>query len=101
MKIPSPENKIATKRFKFTSLHLSAVLLTEIEESSFAGIDSGQAIDGCKKIFLIDIPKQSYKIAEKLVSDFNEKQLSVNLYLYNRNLNFLRDKLFQNKKERY
>lgn len=102
MKISSPENKTDVKGFRFRSisLHLAAVLLTKIEQSSFVGIDSDQTIDGCKKIFLIDIPMQSCKIAEKLVSDFNEKQLSINLYFYNRNLNFLRDKLFRNKKER-
>ena len=84
------------KVFKSTSIQLIAAILTDISEATFAGFED-DPLEKDKKVLLINYPKTAELEVNKILNEFNNKILSVNLFYYNRNLNFLRDRLFSRK----
>ena len=87
------------KTFKSSSIQLTAAILTGVSEATFTGFEN----DPLKyniKIIVISYPKSTGSEVNKILNEFDNKILSVNLFYYNRNLNFLRDRLFNRKTER-
>jgi len=84
------------KVFKSVSIQLTAALLTDISEATFIGFEN-DPLERDKKVILISYPKSADPEFKKILNEFDNKILSVNLFYYNRNLNFLRDRLFSRK----
>lgn len=84
------------KVFKSVSIQLTAAILTEIPEATFTGFED-DPLEKDKKVILINYPKTAEFEFNKIIKEFGDKVLSVNLFYYNRNLNFLRDRLFSRK----
>jgi hypothetical protein len=81
------------KVFKSVSIQLTATLLTDIPEATFAGLEN-DPLEKDKKVILISYPESADSEINKILDEFDRKVLSVNLFYYNRNLNYLRDRLF-------
>jgi len=81
------------KVFKSVSIHLTAALLTDIPESTLTGLEN-DPLEKDKKVILISYPESVDLEFKRILSEFENKTLSVNLFYYNRNLNYLRDRLF-------
>ena len=92
----SPNNH---NTFKSASIQLTAAILSELPDSNLLGFED-DLLDNRKKIILISYPKSQEFELNKIIQDFGNKVLTVNLFYYNRNLNYLRDKLFNKKTER-
>ena len=92
----SPNNH---NTFKSPSIQLTAAILSELPDSNLLGFED-DLLDNRKKIILISYPKSQEFELNKIIQDFGNKVLIVNLFYYNRNLNYLRDKLFNKKTER-
>lgn len=84
------------KIFKSLSIQLTAALLTDISEATFTGFEK-DPIEKDKKVILISYPESSTPEFNKILNEFENKTLCVNLFYYNRNLNYLRDRLFNRK----
>ena len=80
------------KTFKTASLPLAAAILTEISGCDFQ-INSDRTIDG-KAIIRLFYPDSEENNLKKIVTSYGKKELLVNLYQYNRNLNVVRNVLF-------
>lgn len=91
MKKSTPTN--THKVFKSVSIQLTAALLTDIPEATFAGLEN-DPLEKDKKVILISYPESADPEVNKILDEFDRKVLSVNLFYYNRNLNYLRDRLF-------
>ncbi len=87
------------KVFKSVSIQLTAALLTNISEATFTGFENSP-LERSKKVILISYPESADPEFKKIFNEFENKTLSVNLFYYNRNLNYLRDKLFSRKTDR-
>jgi len=81
------------KVFKSVSIQLTAALLTDIPEATFAGLEN-DPLEKDKKIILISYPESAGPEINKILDEFDRKVLFINLFYYNRNLNYLRDRLF-------
>jgi hypothetical protein len=97
MKRSSPAS--THKVFKSVSIQLTAALLTGISEAAFIGFENGLS-ERNKKVILISYPKSVAPEFKKLLDEFENRTLCVNLFYYNRNLNFLRDRIFNRKLDR-
>lgn len=91
--------KNPSKTFKSLSLQLISAILTEVPEAVFLRFEDDSDQHN-KKFFVISYPESQQYEVDKLVKGFEDKALFVNLFYYNRNLNFLRDRLFNKKTER-
>lgn len=87
---------IPQKVFKSVSIQLTAAILTSIPEATFTGFEN-DPLEKDKKVILISYPESAGVEVNKVLNEFDDKILSVNLFYYNRNLNFLRDRLFSRK----
>ena len=85
----SPNN---SNTFRSPSIQLTSAILSEIPDSTFLGFENDPTETG-KKIILISYPKSQEFELNKIIQDFKGKVLTVNLFYYNRNLNYLRDRL--------
>lgn len=97
MKKNTPAN--THKVFKSTSIQLTAAILTDISEATFTGFEN-DSLEKDKKIILISYPESMETEVKKILNEFDNKILCVNLFYYNRNLNYLRDRLFNRRMER-
>jgi len=84
---------ITHKVFKSVSIQLTAALLTDISEANFIGFED-DPLEKDKKVILISYPESTDSEFKRILNEFENKTLSVNLFYYNRNLNYLRDRLF-------
>ena len=82
------------RRFETTSLPLAASLLVAVPGSSLTEISSEPSIDG-KRLFIVAYPPEQTQAVRDLVERFHGRRLVVPLYVYNRVLNTLRDRLKQ------
>lgn len=80
--------------FKSPSIQLTSAILSELPDSTFLGFED-DLIDTARKVILISYPKSQESELNKIVQEFGSKVLIVNLFFYNRNLNYLRDRLFK------
>lgn len=87
------------KVFKSVSIQLTAAILTDIPEAIFSGFENDPLAKD-KKVIVLSYPESAEAELKKILNEFDNKVLSVNLFYYNRNLNFLRDRLFSRKTER-
>ncbi|MFA5350254.1 MAG: hypothetical protein WC357_02850 [Candidatus Omnitrophota bacterium] len=94
MKKSTPAN--THKVFKSVSIQLTAALLTDISEATFIGFES-DSLERDRKIILIAYPESAEPGFKRVLDEFESKTLCVNLFYYNRNLNFLRDRIFSRK----
>jgi len=90
---------ILPKIFRSVSIQLTAALLTDISEATLIGFEDAP-LETDRKVFLISYPESATPEIKKILDEFENKTLSVNLFYYNRNLNYLRDRLFSRKTER-
>ncbi len=97
MKKSTPTN--THKIFKSVSIQLTAALLTDIPEATFSGFEN-DPLEKDKKVILISYPESTELEFKRILNEFENKILSVNLFYYNRNLNYLRDRLFSRRMER-
>ena len=81
------------KVFKSVSIQLIAALLTDIPEATFVGLEN-IPLEKDKKVILISYPESADLEFKRILYEFENKTLSVNLFYYNGNLNYLRDRLF-------
>lgn len=81
------ENKLQYETFE---LKLAALLLSEVPHSSFEVYEKENSI---RKIIKITYPAGYKNEVAKLERDFINKGASTNIYLYNRSLNLIRDRL--------
>ncbi len=84
------------KVFKSVSIQLTAALLTDISEATFIGFEN-DPLEKDKKVILIAYPELAEPGFKRVLDEFETKTLCVNLFYYNRNLNFLRDRIFNRK----
>jgi hypothetical protein len=76
--------------YRSSELKLSAVILSEIPDCTFNILEQGNSL---RKTIVIDFPASYKKDVMLLQEDFLNKRVLVNVYLYNRSLNMLRDRL--------
>lgn len=84
------------KVFKSVSIQLIAALLTDISEATFIGFEN-DPLEKDKKVILISYPESADLEFKRILNEFENKTLSINLFYYNRNLNYLRDRIFSRK----
>ncbi len=94
MKKNTPVN--THKVFKSVSIQLTAALLTDIPEATFIGFENDY-LETDRKVILIAYPELAEPGFKRVLDEFESKTLSVNLFYYNRNLNFIRDRIFSRK----
>lgn len=92
-------NQLSPKIFKSASIQLIAAILTEISEATFLGFEDDPTESG-RKLIIISYPDIRETELNKMVREFGQKILNINLFYYNRNLNFLRDRIFNRRAER-
>ncbi|MDD5476881.1 MAG: hypothetical protein PHG87_01515 [Candidatus Omnitrophica bacterium] len=97
MKKSTPTN--SPKVFRSISLQLAAALLTDISEATFIGLENN-TLEKDRKVILIAYPESAELGFKRVLDEFESKTLCVNLFYYNRNLNFLRDRIFNRKVDR-
>ena len=78
------------KHYDTVSLHLGAAILTKIKGASFSGISGGLSD---RKIIKIQYPNSEESALMELKNRFYAKELVIDLYVYNKHLNMLRDEL--------
>ena len=79
-----------TKYYDTVSLHLGAAILTKIKNAAFSGISGGLSD---RKIIKIQYPNSEESALMELKNRFYAKELVIDLYVYNKHLNTLRDEL--------
>ncbi len=82
------------QRFETTSLPLAAALLCQIPGAALLQVSVEPSIDG-KRLLIIGYPPGQTQPVQEVVARFHSRRLVVPLYLYNRVLNTLRDRLKQ------
>lgn len=82
------------KLFKSPSLHLISAILTEIPEVVFLALED-DLFDKNKKVIVISYPNSQDFEVQNTIEKFNNRELSINLFNFNRNLNFVRDRLIR------
>ena len=83
-----------SKQFTTTSLPLAASLLCHIPSATLLQVSSELSIDG-KRLLIVGYPPDQTKAVQDTVEKFHSRRLVVPLYVYNRALNALRDRLKQ------
>ena len=91
MKPRKPRNWL---QFETTSIHLATALLVQVPGATLAHVSPTPSIDG-KKLITVSYPPDQAQVVEILVEQFRNRQLVVPLYVYNRVLNSVRDRLLQ------
>lgn len=81
------ENKLQYETFE---LKLAALLLSEVPHSSFEVYEKENSL---RKIIKVKYPQAYKNQVLKIEKDFINKIASANVYLYNRSLNLIRDRL--------
>ncbi len=76
--------------YETSELKLAALLLSEIPKCSFDVFEQGNSI---RKIIRIKYPADYKEQVSKIEKDFINKMASTNVYLYNKALNQIRDRL--------
>ena len=82
------------RRFETTSLPLAAALLCQVPSATLLQVSSDPSIDG-KRLLVVGYPPDQTQTMHDVVAKFHSRRLVVPLYLYNRVLNTLRDRLKQ------
>lgn len=82
------------ERFETTSLPLAASLLSQIIGATLLEISPDSSVDG-KRLLIVGYPLDQAKAIRDVVERFHSRRLVVSLYVYNRVLNMLRDRLKQ------
>ena len=83
--------KTSPKIYETSELKLSALLLSEIPDSTFE-VFAAQGNSIKKTIKIIYLTEHEAEV-NKLIREFIERQARVDVYRYNHALNILRDKL--------
>ena len=83
-------------QFETTSIHLAAAILVQVPYAALARIFPTPSVDG-KRLIVLTYPASQTEVIRKVVEDFHGRRLVVPLYLFNRALNLLRDRLLQDK----
>lgn len=78
--------------YQTIDIKLGAVLLCEIPEARFVGLDMKKLFNS-KRVVLIDYPAHYEGALKKAVGDYARKIQVVNVYQYNRALCLIRDAL--------
>ncbi len=86
------EEPMRDLQFETTSLPLAAALLVQIPSATLIEIASRPSIDG-KRLIVVGHPAIQARAVQSVVEQFHLRRLTVPLYLYNRALNTLRDRL--------
>jgi hypothetical protein len=81
-----PQNK----SYETTELKLAALLLSEISNSNFEVFSQDNL---AKKTIKIIYPADCEESVNKFIREYLERRARVDVYLYNHNLNLLRNKL--------
>ena len=92
-----PRELVEPKRFETTNLCLGAALLAEVPGCSLAQISPTPSVDG-KRLLTLTYPLPQEAEVRRVVEAFLQRHLLINLYVYNRSLNLLRDRLRQGEK---
>ena len=92
-----PRELVEPKRFETTNLCLGAALLAEIPGCSLVQISPTPSVDG-KRLLTLAYPPTQESNVRQVVEAFLQRRLAVDLYVYNRCLNLLRDRLRQGEK---
>ena len=79
-------------QFETVNINLAAVLLSEIPGSQLLKIDPKPTVDG-KRLLTVGYPASQEEVARRVITRFLNRELSVNLYAFNRWLNRIRDAL--------
>ncbi len=82
------------RRFETTSLPLAASLLSQITGATLLEVSPDPSVDG-KRLLIVAYPPEQTQAVQNVVTKFHGRQLVVPLYIYNRALNTLRDRLKQ------
>ena len=85
--------------YETTDIKLSAVILSEIPCARLMGTDSDRLINS-KKVLRIEYPAEYEEGFNDLVKNYAHKVQLVNVYNYNKNLNLIRNMLFEDKRSR-
>lgn len=85
--------------YETTDIKLGAVILCEIPEAYFVGVDEERVINS-KKVIKISYPEQYEEEVKKLNEDYSKKIQVVNVYHYNKSLCLIRDNLFRGERRR-
>lgn len=81
-------------KFETTSIHLATALLVQVPGATLAHVAPTPSIDG-KKVITLSYPPDQAQAVEILLEQFCNRRLVVPLYVYNRVLNSVRDRLLQ------
>ena len=76
--------------YSTSELKFAALLLSEIPQCSFDVFEQGNSV---RKIIRIKYPAGCKEQVSKIETDFINKIASANVYLYNKALNMIRDRL--------
>lgn len=79
--------------YETTDIKLGAVILSEIPNSQLVGTDSDRLINS-KKVLKMEYPEEQKEALDELVKSYAQKVQLVNVFDYNRNLNFIRNMVF-------
>lgn len=82
----------ALQQFETTSIHLAAALLVQVPGTTLAHVTPDPSIDG-KRLIVLAYPPDQASAIQRIVAEFHSRRLVVPLYLFNRALNLLRDRL--------
>ncbi len=78
--------------FSTVNPHLAAALLARVPGAELAAVEDEQPDQGLK-IIRLGYPPEEDACLRLLMVEFTDRRLSVNLALYNRYLNIIRDRL--------
>ena len=86
------------REFQTTNINLAAALLTRLSSGRLVRIDVWPSVDG-KRLIHLRFPATQENTAHQIIESFLQRDLSLNLYGFNRNLNLLRDYLHGKKQD--
>lgn len=90
MKIMKQECLPQNKSYETTELKLAALLLSEIQDSTFEVYSQANSLKKIIRIFYCSNYEQELN---KIIREFIQREARVDVYKYNKSLNLLRDKL--------
>lgn len=85
---------IRQRKFETTNLPLAASLLCQVQGATLLRVCSKPSVDGKRLLVVGYLPDQAEAVQD-VIEQFHGRRLVVPLYLYNRVLNTLRDRLKQ------
>lgn len=79
-------------RYETTDIKLGAVILSEIPDAYFVGLNG---ISGHKRVMKIEYPTEHEEALRRAAQDYERKSVVINLYRYNKALSTLRDAVME------